>query len=161
MLPSFDNAESKWDLWGCWFFYSGKGSSVVRRVCCGSRVDTHCCHGKQLIYKPVVGESRQLYFLSYRRTRFICNINLWERENVQTEWLSGISTAMFSCWRSSPVTFQLHALRGRPTPCWYYLVFQQWRGGTGPGGAGGWCCPHPDCWSPQKSSYKPPQISIF
>lgn len=50
-------------------------------MCCGSWVDSHCCHRKELISNPFVGETRQLYFLAYRHTRSFA-IVAFEREKM-------------------------------------------------------------------------------
>lgn len=133
VLLSFDNAESKRDLWGCWCFAAVKAAPLFG-VCCGSWVDTHCCHRKELISNPVVGETRQLHLLAYRHTRSFA-IATFEREKMPkqkvTVWpqrshvlLSMLITGQLSAAWS---TRGMLVLFGLPAMTWW-----DWT----PGGAG-------------------------
>lgn len=102
---------------------------------------THCCHRKELISYPAAGETRRLCFLAYCHT-------LEEKRSKLSDCPTSAQPRL-SCRCSSPVSSQLLALRGRPAPRWFYLVFQ-------PLYPGGCYCLLSGCRSPQKSSSNPP-----
>lgn len=158
MLLSFDNAESKRDLWGCWVFSLQRQRQVG---CCWSV----CVLALRWTHTAVI--ERSLFLIQALVRHGGCfSSPAAVPVNLQSQPFSSKKMPELSDWLTSAQPRSGFYARGRMVdrvvvPRHAGIICSSNDGTLPTRGSGGSYCLHPGCWAPQKSSYNPQLIFIL